>query len=205
MTKSKLGNSNKEVPMKASRKEDEISVKPLTSVMEDYLEAIFDLDREKKVVRVKDIAKRLDVKMPTVSSMLKTLNDRGLVNYEKYEYVELTKNGADVGKEMRRRHEVLLRFLTGVLEIEFKTADEEACKMEHTLSSTTLDSLTEFMEFIQECPRTGESWLNYFREYRLHGRRPEKCQARREAFSREFENQIHAADVSASPEDADRS
>jgi len=190
--------------MKESRKEDEISAKPLTSVMEDYLEAIFDLDREKKVVRVKDIARRLDVKMPTVSSMLKTLNDRGLVNYEKYEYVELTKNGADVGKEMRRRHEVLSKFLTGVLEIEFKTADEEACKMEHTLSATTLDSLTEFMEFIQECPRAGESWLNHFKEYRLHGRRPEKCRAQGEAFSRDFENRIHAADVSASKEKTDK-
>jgi len=46
--------------------------------MEDYLEAIFDLDKDKRVVRVRDIAKRLDVKMPTVTSMLRTLNDRGL-------------------------------------------------------------------------------------------------------------------------------
>jgi len=55
--------------------------RPLTSVMEDYLEAIFDLDRERKTVRVKDIARRMNVKMPTVTSMLKNLNDRGLVNY----------------------------------------------------------------------------------------------------------------------------
>ncbi len=58
--------------------------KPLTSVMEDYLEAIFDLDRNKSFVRVKDIAQKMDIKMPTVSSMLKSLKDRGLVNYEKY-------------------------------------------------------------------------------------------------------------------------
>ena len=169
--------------------------KPLTSVMEDYLEAIFDLDQEKRVVRVKDIAKRMDVKMPTVSSMLKTLNNRGLVNYEKYEYVELTKDGSAVGKEIRRRHEVLLKFLTEILEIEFKIADEEACKMEHALSTTTLDSLADFMEFIQACPRTGESWLKYFQEYRLHGRNPEKCHARKKKFSREFENQIHYAQM----------
>jgi len=134
-------------------KNDRVVKKPLTSVMEDYLEAIFDLDKEKKVVRVKDIAKRLRVKMPTVSSMLKTLSGRGLVNYEKYEYVELTKSGADIGKEMRRRHQVLLRFLTEILKIDSKTADEEACKMEHTLSVSTLDSFTEFMEFVQACPR----------------------------------------------------
>jgi DtxR family Mn-dependent transcriptional regulator len=179
---------------------ERIAEKPLTSVMEDYLEAIFNLDKEKKVVRVKDIAKRMNVKMPTVSSMLKTLNNKGLVNYEKYEYVELTKDGADVGKEMRRRHKILLRFLTEILKIEFKIADEEACKMEHTLSSTTLDSLTDFMEFIQTCPRAGESWLHYFEEYRRHGRSPEKCQSRSEAFSCEFKNQVDSIENTSPPD-----
>lgn len=183
-----------------SNNEESVTDKPLTSVMEDYLEAIFDLDQEKKVVRVKDIAKRMDVKMPTVSSMLKTLNDRGLVNYEKYEYVELTKDGSNIGKEMRRRHEVLRKFLTEILEIEFKTADDEACKMEHALSANTLDSLTDFMAFIQKCPRTGDSWLNYFKEYRQQGHRPEKCQARRKDIKdiiREFENQIESTGESS--------
>jgi DtxR family transcriptional regulator, Mn-dependent transcriptional regulator len=132
--------------------------KPLTSTMEDYLEAIFDLDKDKKVVRVKDIAKRLNVKMPTVSSMLKTLRNRGLVNYEKYEYVELTDEGAGIGREMRRRHEALRKFLMEILRIDFQTADVEACKMEHTLSETTLDSLSEFMDFIQSDPRIAENW-----------------------------------------------
>lgn len=178
--------------MMVTTHKETIAEKPLTSVMEDYLEAIFDLDQEKKFIRVKDIAKRMNVKMPTVSSMLKTLNDRGLVNYEKYEYVELTKDGEDVGKEMRRRHEVFLKFLTEILEIEFATADAEACKMEHTLSPATLNSLTDFMEFIQTCPRAGESWLKYFKEYRVDGHRPEKCQARSQTFSREFERQVQA-------------
>ncbi len=158
----------------ATPKRENLVDKPLTSNMEDYLEAIFELDRAKKVVRVKDIAKRMDVKMPSVSSMLKTLNSKGLVNYEKYEYVELTKDGADVGKEMRRRHEVLLRFLSEILKIEFKTADAEACKMEHVLSPATLDSLTDFTEFIRSSPRVEKSWLEYCEEYREHGRGPEK-------------------------------
>ena len=162
------------------------SDKPLTTVMEDYLEAIFDLDKEKRVVRVKDIAKRMDVKMPTVSSMLKTLNDRGMVNYEKYEYVELTKDGADVGKEIRRRHELLLKFLMDILKIDLKTADEDACKMEHALSDVTLDSLTDFMSFIQSCPRAGESWLEHFEEYRRNGNDPEKCKAYADQFSEDF-------------------
>ncbi len=114
----------------------------------------------------------MDVKMPTVSSMLKTLNERGMVNYEKYEYVELTKNGKDVGKEMRRRHEILRTFLTEILEIEYEIADVEACKMEHTLSSATLDRLIGFMAFIQDCPHAGESRLNYFKEFLVDGHQP---------------------------------
>ncbi len=150
--------------------------KPLTSTMEDYLEVIYDLDREKKMVRVKDIASRMDVKMPTVTSMLKTLNDRKLVDYEKHEYVRLTEQGAGVGREMRRRHGVLLRFLKDILKIEPLTADREACKMEHTLSGETLESLTDFMEFIRNCPKNGDVWLNAFNEYRQSGFSREKCE-----------------------------
>lgn len=151
--------------------------KPLTSVMEDYLETIFDLDNEKRVVRVKDIAKRMDVKMPTVTSMLRSLSERGLVNYEKYEYVELTDTGADVGREMRLRHETLYKFLTGILKVDAKRADGEACKMEHALSAATLESLTDFMQFIQACPRAGDSWLHYFDAFRKAGRIPETCES----------------------------
>ena len=175
MAKTKYETTKKDKSSMKTVTIEPLAKKPLTSTMEDYLEAIFDLDKDKKVVRVRDIAKRLDVKMPTVTSMLRTLNNRGLVNYEKYEYVELTDTGADVGREMRRRHQMLFRFLTDILKIEVGIADDEACKMEHTLSVATLESLTDFMEFIQACPRAGDSWLRYFEEFRKLGRKPEKC------------------------------
>ena len=144
--------------------------KVLTSVMEDYLEAIYDLNNEKKVVRVKDIAKRMDVKMPTVTSMLKTLNDRGLVHYEKYEYVELTENGSDVGREMRRRHGILMDFLTNILQVDPLVANEEACKLEHALSPATMDNMTSFIAFIQMCPWPVHNWLSDVRDEDLCNR-----------------------------------
>ncbi len=164
--------------------------KGLTSVMEDYLETIVELHEKKRVVRVKDIAEGMNVKMSTVTSMLKTLSGRKLVNYAKYEYVELTKEGEAVGKEMQRRHGLLLKFLTEILKIDFKTADKDACRMEHALSPVTLDSFTDFMEFIQTCPRAGVSWLEHFEEYRLHRHNPEKCQARSEVFLNEFKDRV---------------
>lgn len=137
------------------------ATKTLTPVMEDYLETIYELDQTKKVVRVKDIAQSLDVKMPTVTRMLKTLRDRELVAYQKYEYVELTPEGEKIGTEIQRRHELLLKFLTGVLKIEFKIADEEACKLEHHLSASTLQRLTTFMNFIHDIPETSKDWFEH--------------------------------------------
>jgi len=171
---------------------NEIGDKPLTTVMEDYLEAIYELDRKQKAVRVKDIAREMDVKMPSVSSMLRNLRDRGLVHYERYEYVELTPEGAEVGREMRRRHRILKKFLTEILHILPKTADGEACRMEHALGAETLDSLTDFMAFIQSCPRAGESWLQFFTEYRKSGRNPEACARHAEDFSCEFQRHVES-------------
>jgi DtxR family transcriptional regulator, Mn-dependent transcriptional regulator len=177
--------------------------KPLTPTMENYLEAIYNLDNEKRVVRVKDIAKRLGVKMPTVTNMLKTLHERGLVNYERYEYLELTKEGADVGEEIDRRHHILRDFLTDILGIDFDKADEEACSMEHAIGPTTMDRLVAFMEFIQSCPRTGENWLERFEEFRAHGKNTARCLLHMKAFAGELEDRMK--DMETGDENNDRS
>jgi DtxR family Mn-dependent transcriptional regulator len=171
-------------------KNRDVSKKPLTPVMEDYMEAIYKLNKEKKVVRVKDIARQLDVRMPTVTNMLKTLNERGMVDYQKYEYIGLTDDGAQVGREVQHKHETLRTFLVDILQVELTTADEEACKMEHALGSTTLENLIAFMAFIQECPRVGASWLHFFEEYRRHGRIPEKCMQHADGFSETFRHRV---------------
>lgn len=166
--------------------------KPLTPAMEDYLEAIFNLDREKRAVRVRDIAKRLGVRMPTVTSMIKTLSKRELVDYEKYEYLELTDNGKAVGKEIHRRHCVLRSFLTDILNIDDKIADEEACKMEHAVSTSTLDRFVEFMEFVQSCPRAGANWLDRFDKFTAQGRDRVECLEHMKEFVDGFKGKINA-------------
>ena len=158
----------------------------ITPTMEDYLEAIYNLAKEKRVVRVRDIAKRLGVKMPTVTNMLKTLSGKGMIDYEKYEYLELTEKGSDVGSEIDRRHQILRRFLTDILNIDYSQADDDACKMEHAVSPTTFEAFVDFMEFIEHCPRGGASWLEYFNEYRVHGQPKDKCLERMKQFAHEY-------------------
>ena len=155
--------------------------------MEDYLEALFLLEKELKAVRVKDIAKRMGVKLPTVTSMLNTLARRGLVNHEKYEYVELTERGSEIASAVDRCHKILCTFLIDILHVDEKQADQEACKMEHAISPDTLNKFVKFMEFIEVCPRGGAGWLEYFNKYCREGRKEKKeCLRHMKEFMDEF-------------------
>lgn len=146
----------------------------LSPTMEDYLEAIFNLAKEKGAVRVRDIANRLGVKMPAVSNMLKTLGKRGLIKYEKYEYLELTGKGSDIGGYIHERHQILRRFLTDVLKVDFDQADEDAYRMGHAVSPPTLERFVDFMIFMKHCSPGSNDCLEHFGQYRDHGQSKDK-------------------------------
>jgi DtxR family Mn-dependent transcriptional regulator len=191
LRRNKLSFGNlKKVGVMNSKQTGGISTDKLTPTMEDYLEAIYNISQEKKVVRVKDIAKRLGVKMPTVTSMLKTLGEKGMIDHEKYEYLELTGKGSDIGSEIDQRHQTLKTFLTDILKIDHDQADKDACKMEHAVSPATLESIVEFMAFIENCPRGGNDWLELFNEYRKHGAPRDKCLERMKRFAHEYDAKI---------------
>jgi DtxR family Mn-dependent transcriptional regulator len=123
--------------------------KEITPTMQDYLEAIGQLGSEEQVVRVKNIARELRVKMPSVTEALKTLARDGLIRHEKYGYVQLTQKGKSIAEEIYSRHQTLFKFLNEILGIDPRTADEDACRMEHTISSTALKKLIEFIKTLE--------------------------------------------------------
>jgi DtxR family Mn-dependent transcriptional regulator len=112
--------------------------------VENYLEAILMLQNEDKVVRVKNISRRVDVSMPSVHSALHVLEDRGYIHHEKYGYVELTHEGEVMAKRIYASHLLLTEFLTGVLGVPKEIAQHDACKIEHIISSETLDRIADF-------------------------------------------------------------
>lgn len=127
----------------------------LTSSSEDYLEAIFLLDRRKKAVRVKDISEELGVSMPSVHQALRILKEKSLIRHESYGYVELTGRGRDEGQRIYYRHRILKRFLTDILNVPEELAEEEACRMEHYISQETQKRLSDFIETVKSCPHSG--------------------------------------------------
>jgi DtxR family Mn-dependent transcriptional regulator len=118
----------------------------LTRATEDYLEAILDLQEAQGTARVKEIARRLGVRMPTVTQALSGLVRRGLARHERYEHVDLTRRGLQVARETQRRHAGILRFLTEVLGLDARAAEREACAIEHAMRPETVNRLLGFVE-----------------------------------------------------------
>jgi DtxR family Mn-dependent transcriptional regulator len=118
----------------------------LTKSEEDYIEAIYVIQQGRNVVRVKDIAKHLKVKLPSVTGSIKKLSKKGLTIYEKYGYIQLTKKGEKYAKEVYKKHQILVLFLTKILKVKKETAVRDACLMEHSLSQETLEKLTKFVK-----------------------------------------------------------
>ncbi len=134
----------------------------LSESLEDYLEIILELESTNKVARAKDIADKMGVKRGSVTSALKNLSERGLINYEPYSFITLTPEGASLAKNVVYRHTVIKKFLVNVLQIDEATAEPTACRMEHTVDKLTLERMVSFFDFIFSCPRAGEDWIQSF-------------------------------------------
>ncbi|MBT4482846.1 MAG: metal-dependent transcriptional regulator [Candidatus Latescibacteria bacterium] len=117
----------------------------LSPSMEDYLEAIFEIEKNKRAVRVKDVSEKLGVTMSSVNGALKNLEAKGLINHEKYEYIELTETGTTQASRISTRHQVIYTFLREILGVNHDTAENDACKIEHVLSPQTMKKLKRYI------------------------------------------------------------
>ena len=122
----------------------------LTPSLEDYLEAILLLERKNRVARVKEIADNLQVQMPSVTGALKNLKKKGLINYEKNWYISLTEKGLSVATAIENKHEIILSFLGKILNLPPEEAKEQACKIEHVITSETAKRLKNCTTFLEQ-------------------------------------------------------
>ena len=163
----------------------------LSSTLEDYLETILRLIEEKGEARVNDIAEMLSVHKSTVTAALKRLSREKLVNHSPYEVTTLTPQGRQVAERVARRHEVIRDFLIDLLQVAPKSAEENACRMEHVMDKEVFERLALFARFVTECPRTGADWLGQFQSYFQCGGRPQKSQARLEEWLDDMKKKVH--------------
>jgi DtxR family Mn-dependent transcriptional regulator len=117
----------------------------MTQSLEDYVEAIYVLIDEGRAACVRDVARHLNVKMPSVVKAIRELKRRELVTQEPYSAIELTAKGRRVARLVLGRHRLIREFLVK-LGVTPKTANRDACLMEHILSAETLDKIRTYTE-----------------------------------------------------------
>ncbi len=118
----------------------------MTSSLEDYLEAVFIISKQKSSVRLTDIAEFLGVSKPSVNRAINTLTQNGYLEHVTYGDILITPQGESYAANVLRRHKLIKQFLIDTLGVDEKTAEHDACQMEHVMSSSTIDRLYEYLE-----------------------------------------------------------
>jgi DtxR family Mn-dependent transcriptional regulator len=132
--------------------------------MEMYLKAILVLEEREDVVRAKDLADELGLSRPSITKAVHALSKLGYLTHKPYLHLALTPKGRQAARAVLNRHQVIHTFLVQVLGIDTKSADEEACELEHVMSKTTVQRLTDFLAFLGQCPDAPQKIVNHFRE-----------------------------------------
>lgn len=111
---------------------------------ENYLEAILILHQKNGQVRSIDIVNHLEFSKPSVSVAMKNLRENGYIEMDASGYITLTDEGKKIAETMYERHTFLSRWLME-LGVNEKTAAEDACRMEHTMSSESFEAIKQFI------------------------------------------------------------
>ena len=135
---------------------------PLTSTLEDYLATIFRLVQKSGEARSNAIAEELSVTRSSVTTALKSLASRELIEYTPYNPITLTPSGWELGKRIAHRNMILQDFFGRVLQLDPQVAVETACRVEHAVSDDVVLELGRFILYLKESGCDIETWREKF-------------------------------------------
>ncbi len=107
---------------------------------ENYLETILILKNKNGAVRSIDIANELGFSKPSVSVAMKNLRENGYIEVDSSGYITLLDSGRQIAEKIYERHTTLSKWLVS-LGVDDKTAAEDACRIEHIISSESFEAI----------------------------------------------------------------
>ena len=122
-----------------------------TDRMEDYLEVIYELVKQKGYATTVDISTFLNVSSPSVTKMTQRLDETGYLKYEKYRRIRLTEEGVRIAQNIRNRHALLAEFFK-MIGVDEESANSDAEGIEHHLHPETIKRLEDFMNVVKKYP-----------------------------------------------------
>ena len=142
------GNNSKDSRLASIRGANNAKRPDCTYRMEDYLEIIYELVQDKGYATLADVAEYLNVRPPSVTTMMRRLDHSGLLNYEKYRGIQLTEKGIQIARVIHHKHGVLSEFLK-MIGVGQKIANIDTESMEHHLHPQTMHRLTELIHMLK--------------------------------------------------------
>lgn len=113
--------------------------------IEDYIKAIYTIEVDEERATTQRIAKRLGIRMASVSGMLKHLASEGYVKHKPYYGVKLTDKGRQVALTMIRRHRLIELFLHRTLDLSWDEVHDDAEILEHAVSDQLIERIYTFL------------------------------------------------------------
>jgi len=112
---------------------------------EMYLETIYILHKKNGHVRSIDISEHMGYSKPSVSRAVGLLKSGNYIAVDKDGYITLTASGLEKAETIYERHTVLTQFLVR-LGVDPTIAADDACKLEHAISDTSLTAIKAFIQ-----------------------------------------------------------
>lgn len=122
----------------------------LTKTLEEYLKNMYILKKQNGNIRVTDIANKMECSKASVNKAVKLLKEEGMINYEAYGKIEITKIGEDIARKIIESYDIVYLFLKDVLNLEETEAKEEAERMKLAINDNTINKLAKYVHKVLE-------------------------------------------------------
>jgi len=123
-----------------------------TQTKENYLKSIYLLSQKSKEVSITELSKDMNVSKPTANNMVKKMEEKGWVKYEKYKPLKLTSEGKKLGALVVRKHRLTEMFLSQVMGFGWEEVHDIAEEIEHINSRIFFDRMDEILGFPTKDP-----------------------------------------------------
>ena len=148
----------------------------LTKSLENYLLAINEIKSKGNCnIKVKDVANYLGIGGPSTADAVRTLKDKGYIDYEPYKSIDLTQKGLNKINAKKYRQNTIKRFLTDVLEIESSLAQTNSQNIEFFMSEIVLERFVNFLDFMEKCSCKEPKWIKSCKNTLNNGQMSDKC------------------------------
>ena len=139
------------------------SIDNLSVIQQEYIETIYSLCKDHEHAHTKDIADKLNVRMPSVVDALQNLAKLDMINYETRQPVTLTQNGKEIAAVLNSKHKILADFFSSVLGFEKEYSEKTACSLEHVVDEKFKNRISALNAFLKD-EAISDNILKRFRE-----------------------------------------